>query len=56
MKRELIPIHKNQLEMKNVIAVIKNTVEGFNNRLEEAEDQISDLKDRVEKAPIQSSK
>lgn len=42
--------------MRNVITVIKNTVEGFNNRLEEAEDQISDLKDKVEKAPTQSSK
>ena len=33
--------------MKNSITEIKNTLKGINSRLEEAEEQISDLKDRV---------
>ena len=35
--------------MKNTTSEIKNTLEGMNSSLEEAEDQISDLEDRGEK-------
>ena len=34
--------------MKNAISEIKNTLEGINSRLDEAEDFISDLEDKVE--------
>ena len=37
----------NQSEMKNSITEIKNTLHGRNSRLEEAEEWISDLEDRV---------
>ena len=33
--------------MKNTITEMKNTIEGTNSRLLEAEDQISNLKDKV---------
>lgn len=36
--------------MKNSIAEIKNTLKGINSRLEEAEEQISDLSDRVKES------
>ena len=42
--------------MKNTICDITNTLEGINRRLDEAEDWISDLEDKVEKTPNQSSK
>ena len=35
--------------MKNTICDITNTLEGINRRLDEAEDQISNLEDKVEK-------
>ena len=38
---------KNQLEMKNRISEMKSTLEGLNNRLDEAEDCINDLDRRV---------
>ena len=33
--------------MKNIITEIKNTLNGINSRLDEVEDQISNLKDKV---------
>ena len=33
--------------MNNTITVMKNTLEGINSRITEAEEQISDLEDRV---------
>lgn len=39
---------KNQSE-KKAISKIKNTQEGMNSRLDEIEDQISELEDKVEK-------
>lgn len=42
--------------MKNDRAEIKNTQEGINSRLKEAEDGISELKDSVEKAFSQRTK
>ena len=35
--------------MNNKISEIKNTLEGITSRLDEAEDQISELQDKVEK-------
>ena len=42
-------MHKNQLEMKNAISKIKTILEGIKNSLDEVEDWISDLEDKVEK-------
>lgn len=42
--------------MRTDIAETKNTLEGFNSRLEEDEDWISKLEEKIEKTPIQSSK
>ena len=47
--RKINNICKNQEEIKNNIARIKNITEGFNSRLEEAKDQISVSEDRVER-------
>ena len=45
---------KDQLEMKNSISD-KNTLEGINNRLDEAEDHINNLEGKVgKKNPTQS--
>ena len=46
---------KDQSEIKNAITET-NTPGGINSRSDEAEDQISDLEDKVEKTPRQSSK
>ena len=35
--------------MNNIISEIKNTLEGITSRVDEAEDQISKLEDKVEK-------
>ena len=40
-------IKKNKSEMKNMISEIKHTPDGINSRLEEAEEPINDLEDRV---------
>ena len=45
--KEIGSINKNQLKMKNLINEIKNILNGINSRLEEAEERISGLKDRV---------
>ena len=39
---------KSQSIMNNVIAEIRNTLEGTNSRTTEAEDRISEVEDRVE--------
>lgn len=49
MKSEVETMNKNQLELRNDIAKIKNTLEVFNCKLEEAEKWISELEDKVEK-------
>ena len=41
-------MNKNQKEMKNIISEIKITLEGNTGRLDEAEDWISELEDKVE--------
>ena len=40
-------IKKSQLIMDNAISEIKNTLEGTNSRIMEAEDRISELEDRM---------
>ena len=39
----------NQLDMKKTITEMKKTLEGFNGRLDKAEDWISELEDKVAK-------
>ena len=48
MKKEIETINKGQEEMKNTISEL-NTVEGIKSRLNEAEDWIGKLEDKVEK-------
>ena len=40
-------IKKNQSEVKNTITEMKNILGGFNSRLDDAEEQISNLEDRI---------
>ena len=47
MKRVIYTIKNNQSEIKKAISGINNTLEGINSRLDEAEYQISDLKDKA---------
>nr|KAF6360038.1 hypothetical protein mMyoMyo1_010996 [Myotis myotis] len=49
MDEKINNLYKNREELKNGIATIKNMMESFNSRLEEAKDQISSLEDRAEK-------
>ena len=48
MKEDIETINKSQQEMKNTISEL-NTVEGIKSRLDEAEDRIMELEDKVEK-------
>ena len=43
--REMKIVRKYQMELKKIIKV-KNTLEGFNSRLDEAIEKIRELKDR----------
>lgn len=45
--KELENVIKNQLEMKNIITVMKNMLEVINIRLINTEEQISNFEDRV---------
>ena len=45
--KDLEEIKKIQSIMNNAITEIKNTLEGNNSRITEAEDRISDVKDRM---------
>ena len=44
--KDLEKIKKSQSIMNNAITEIKNTLEGTNSRITEAEDRISDMEDR----------
>ena len=48
MKKDIETINKGQDKM-NTTSKLKNTVEGIKIRLDEAEAQISELEDKVEK-------
>ena len=45
--KDLEEIKKSQYIMNNAITQVKNTLEGTNSRITEAEDRISDMKDRM---------
>ena len=45
--KDLEEIKKSQYIMNNAINEIKNTLEGTNSRIMEAEDRISEVKDRM---------
>lgn len=47
INREIENIKNNKSELKYAITNMKNTPEGTNSRLEDAEDQISIMEDRV---------
>ena len=48
LKNKQIPRRiKEQTEVNNTITEMKNTLEGINRRITEAEEQISDLEDRI---------
>ena len=49
MKKEIETMNKGQEEMKNTISKLKNPVDGIKSRPYKAEDQISELEDKVEK-------
>ena len=49
IQKDIEIIKKNQSEKKNAITEMNNTLGGINNMLDEGEDQISDLEDKVEK-------
>ena len=46
--KDLEEIKKSQSIMNNAINEIKNTLEGTNSRIMEAEDRISEVEDRME--------
>ena len=49
MEKDIETIKVDQSEIKNAISGTNNTLEWIKSRLDEAEDQISDLEDKVEK-------
>ena len=49
MKKDLESIIKDQPEIKNAVSEINNTLEGVNSGLDESENWINDLEDKVEK-------
>lgn len=44
------------MKLKNTMTKLKNTPEGFSRRLDEAEEKISELKDRAEELTHQGNK
>ena len=47
INKDLEEIKKSQLKMNNAINEIKNTLEGSNSRITEAEDRISEVEDKM---------
>lgn len=45
--KEIIEKSKNQLELKNLMAEMKNTLQWLNSRLYDAEQWINDLEHRI---------
>ena len=45
--KDLEEIKKSQYIMNNAITQVKNTLEGTNSRITEAEDRISEVEDRM---------
>ena len=44
IKKDMETIKKNQSEMKNILTKMKNNLQGLNSRVDEAKNQISNLK------------
>ena len=55
MKKDIENTNKKQLERKTTISEMTSTLGRIKSRLNEAEDQISNLEDKVGKTPIQSN-
>ena len=56
MRKDIETIRKDQSEIKNAVSKIYITPVGINSKLDEAEDHISDLEDKIEKNTQASSK
>ena len=56
LSKDLSNIKKTQSEMKDSLLEIKNNLPGNNSRVEEAENQINDLKHKEEKTTNQNNK
>ena len=56
MKQDIETIKKNQSDIKIEISERNNILEGINNRLDETEEWINDLKDKVKKNPTNAEK
>ena len=55
MKKDMRTIKKNQSEMKDTLTEMKSNLQGINSRVDEAENQISDLKYKEAKATNQDN-
>ena len=51
VKKDIVTIRKDQSETKNAVSGI-NTLEGINSKLDDTEDHISHLEDKVQKNPM----
>ena len=49
MKKDIETTTKDQSEIRDAVSEINNALEGINSRLDEAQEQISDLENKVEK-------
>ena len=47
IKKDVEVVNKQQLEMKITISGMKNSLEGINSRMDEAEDWMSELEDKM---------
>ena len=54
--QQILKKYKNESDLNNIITEIKNTLEGINIKLDDTEEQISNLEDRIIKLPNQNSK
>ena len=56
MKKDIETMKKNQDKMRNTISEMKSTLEGIKTRLDEADDWISKLADKVEQNTVRTIK
>ena len=54
--QQILKKYKNESDLNNIITEIKNTLEGINIKLDDTEEQISNLEDRIIKLPNQKAK
>ena len=55
-KKDIENMNKYQVEIKNAIFEMKNTLEGIKTRLDEAENGIGSLENNMEKNPVRATK